>query len=130
VQIKVVFPSPKNGFRDYGSTVRESWKNMKTLCKYKGDTAFAKHLLSLELKRQNKYVDDQICIWFLKLFCIIQQNVNRYLNIRLHFKISKSTRTKGKEKQRAAKSKPKAMIEEIDVNMDSEQRKSYLYCST
>jgi hypothetical protein len=22
------------------------------------------------------------------------------------------------------------MIEEIDVNMDSEQRKSYLYCST
>ena len=59
---------------------------MKTLCKYKGDTAFAKHLLSSELKRQNKYVDDQICIWFLKLFCIIQQNVNRYLNIRLHFK--------------------------------------------
>jgi hypothetical protein len=42
-------------------------------------------------------------------------------------RISKSTRTKDKEKQRAAKSKPKAMIEEIDVNMDSEQRKSYLY---
>jgi hypothetical protein len=41
-------------------TVHESWKNMKTLCKYKGDTAFAKHLLSLELKRQNKYVNDQI----------------------------------------------------------------------
>ena len=39
-------------------------------------------------------------------------------------------RTKIKGKQRAAKSKPKAMIKEIDVNMDSEQRKSYLYMQT
>jgi hypothetical protein len=44
-------------------------------------------------------------------------------------RIGKNTRTKGNEKQRAAKSKPKAMSEEIDVNMDSEQRKSY-HCMT
>ncbi|CAB3985915.1 Hypothetical predicted protein [Paramuricea clavata] len=44
-------------------------------------------------------------------------------------RIGKNTRTKGKEKQRAAKSKPKTMSEEIDVNMDSEQPKSYL-CMT
>ena len=30
-------------------------------------------------------------------------------------RIGKNTRTKGNEKQRAAKSKPKAMSEEIDV---------------
>jgi hypothetical protein len=39
-------------------------------------------------------------------------------------------RTKNKGKQQAAKSKPKAMIKEIDVNMDSEQRKSYQYMQT
>ena len=39
---------------------------MKRLCKYKSDTAFAKHLLSLELRRQNKYVNKQISkfLWF------------------------------------------------------------------
>ena len=47
-------------------TVHESWKNMKRICKYKSDTAFAKHLLSLELRRQNKYVNKQISkfLWF------------------------------------------------------------------
>jgi hypothetical protein len=67
------------------------------------DTAFDKHLLSLELKRQNKCVNDQICIWFLKLFCIIQQNVNHCLNIRLHFKDRQEYANQNKRKATSCK---------------------------
>ena len=33
-------------------TVHESWKNIKCMCVYSSDTAFAQHLLSLELRRR------------------------------------------------------------------------------
>lgn len=64
-------------------TVHESWQNMKKLCKYKSDTVFAKHLLSLELRRQNKYVNKQICI-FLWFNCLsLYREMLIVLNIRL-----------------------------------------------
>lgn len=33
-------------------TVYKTWQNLKETCNYSSDTAFAKHLLSLELRRQ------------------------------------------------------------------------------
>ena len=78
----------------------------------------------MELRRQNKYVNDHICIFY--AFALYSKMLIG-LNICLHLSISKSThtRTKGKGKQRPTKLK--AMIEEIDVNMDGKQCKSYFH---
>ena len=35
--------------------VHESWKNIKCMCVYSSDTAFAQHLLSLELRRRARF---------------------------------------------------------------------------
>ena len=35
-------------------TVCKTWEDLKSLCKYSSDTAFAKHLLSLEMRRREK----------------------------------------------------------------------------
>ena len=35
-------------------TVYQTWKKLKSLCVYNSDTAFAKHLLSLELRRRKR----------------------------------------------------------------------------
>ena len=35
--------------------VHESWKNIKCMCVYSSDTAFAQHFLSLELRRRASF---------------------------------------------------------------------------
>ena len=35
--------------------VHESWKNIKCMCMYSSGTAFAQHLLSLELRRRARF---------------------------------------------------------------------------